>query len=152
MFAQTHSCTSSFQVQSERQFLCTASCRNSQRHTLLALRSPTSDSMLLECAAAPSISLLDLRHTLALCTLTPLHSSLLFLAPPHVPAVPSCLSESRLKKIKKIHPLIMTGLQTGVWICHIRRQGQAEPRQRGYHSGGVGRAAKWTCHGSTVVS
>lgn len=101
--------------------------------------------MLLECAPSPSISTLHLQHMPILCPLTLLHSFSSFMSL----AVIFHLSESLFSVISS---LTMTGFQTGVRLCHIRRQRQATPRYRGHHCGGVRCAAKWTSHGTTFVS
>lgn len=51
----------------------------------------------------------------------------------------------------KSHSLKMTGLQIRVRICNIRREGQASARW-GHSYSGIRCAAKWTGHGTTVVS
>lgn len=48
--------------------------------------------------------------------------------------------------------LPLAGSQIWIWLCHIRRQGQAESGQWRHHGGGFRRAAKWASHGTTVVS
>lgn len=45
----------------------------------------------------------------------------------------------------------MAGFQTRIRFCNIRRQGQAAARW-GHVNSGVRCAAKWTSHGTTVVS
>lgn len=45
----------------------------------------------------------------------------------------------------------MAGFQTRIWFCNIRRQGQAAARW-GHVNSGVRCAAKWTSHGTAVVS
>lgn len=48
--------------------------------------------------------------------------------------------------------LIITGSQSRVWFCLIRRQRQAPSWHRGYSCGGVRCAAKWTSQRTTIVS
>lgn len=56
-----------------------------------------------------------------------------------------CLSISPLS-------LIITGFQSRVWFCLIRRQRQAQSRHRGYSCGGVRCAANWTGQRPSIVS
>lgn len=127
--------------------------RNSERHTLLHPTAPASSSLsclILNAAGMCSVSLY-------LSTASPTHAR----TPPtyFLAFFLCCLSVIFFPChlhffffISLSFSVKMAGSQTGLWFCIIRRQGQASPRQRGHSCGGVGRAAKWTCHGTTLVS
>lgn len=57
-----------------------------------------------------------------------------------------------LLSVKRLFFFPLTGSQIWIWLCHIRRQRQAESGQWRHHGGGFRCAAKWASHGTTVVS
>lgn len=64
-----------------------------------------------------------------------------------------CLCYSVIYSLSSsVHSLIVAGSQIWVWLCHLRRQGQASPGQRGHGGGGIRCAAQWTGHRTPVVS
>lgn len=117
---------------------------NSERHTLLHL-----------CTLAGSRAVLP--HT-DLCWNVLLLPLSLSLSPTHLLLLHSFIFLSVMALsvfwgfFFYICLLLMVGSQSGVWLCLIRRERQASPRQRRYSGGGLRCAAKWTSHGTPVVS